>query len=70
MIFHHVKQMSSRGWAGDAVGFIGIEHETELLAGLDQRIDHLDGVLQVDVVVARAVGEQERSVQLVCRFCD
>src|SRR5580704_16719287 len=56
------------GGAGYAVGLVGIGHEAELFAGFDQRFDHLDAVLEMDVVVAGAVHEQQRSVQLVGDF--
>ena len=51
--------------AADAVRLVGIDHETELLARLDQRFDHLNGVLEMHVVVSSAVGQEKRAVQLV-----
>ena len=57
--------MHARVPAGDAMRFIGIDHQPELLARLDQRINHLNAVLEVHVVVARAMHQQQRSVQLV-----
>src|SRR5580700_1331176 len=57
VIVDHVKELVARIAPGNAVGFVGIDHQLELLARLDQRIDHLHAVLEVNVVVARAVGQ-------------
>ena len=46
-----------------AVEAVGINHEIEMPAGLLEGVDEDEGVLEVDVVVAGAVGEAEhRSV--------
>ena len=34
-----------------------VDHELKLLAGLLQSINKLDGVLEVDIIVARAVSQ-------------
>src|SRR5579863_3221649 len=46
VIVDHVKQVSARVRAGDAVRFIGINHQPELLSRFDQRVDHLHAVLK------------------------
>lgn len=58
VFFDHVEQMIAGLAAGDAVRFVGIDHQAELLAGVDQRVDHLNAVLEVNVVVAGAVRDQ------------
>src|SRR5437764_967975 len=50
----------------DAVARLGVEHELALLARLLQGVDELHGVRHMDVVVNRAVYEQELAVE-VCR---
>src|SRR5215472_12714515 len=51
-ILNHVKQMHPVGRPGDSVRLIGIGHEPELLARLDERLAHLDTILKVHVVIA------------------
>ena len=50
-----VEQVLARLGARDAVSFVGIDHQPELLACLDQRVNHLNAVLEVHVVVAGTV---------------
>ncbi len=64
VIVDHVEEMRARIRSGDAVGFIGIDHQPELDAGLDERVDHLHAVLKMHIVIARAMRHQERAVQL------
>src|SRR6267154_2825393 len=59
VILNHVKQMNPRLFAGNAVSLIGIDHQTKLLAGLDQRIDHLDAVLKMHIVIACSVHQHQ-----------
>jgi len=46
VFFNHVEEMLARLASGDAVGFIGIDHQPELFAGIDSAIDHLHSVLK------------------------
>jgi hypothetical protein len=55
VVFDQVEQVRLIGRSGDAVGFVGVDHEVELLAGFDQGFNHLDAVLEMDVVVTGAV---------------
>ena len=65
VIRNHREQMHPRIFSRDAVRLVGIDHQPELLPRLDQRINHLNAVLKVDIVVARAMYQQQRPVQLV-----
>ena len=56
MIFDHVKQVGAILRSFDAVSFVGICHEAKLLAGSNERVDHLNAILKVHVVVLGAVG--------------
>ena len=42
-----------------AVISAGIDHQLELLVGLLEGVDELEGVLHVDIVIGRAVGDAE-----------
>jgi hypothetical protein len=46
------------GIPGDPVNLARIEHQPELLLGIDEAIDHLNAVLHVDIVIARAMDKQ------------
>jgi hypothetical protein len=63
-----MEKVSAVFGATDAVGFGGIDHEPELFACLDQGFDHLDAVLEMHVVVAGSVGQEERALQLIGYF--
>ena len=43
--------------------FVGIDHQSKLLAGVDQSIRHLDRILEMHIVITSAMDEQERSMQ-------
>ena len=64
VVFDQVEQMRACGLSGDAVCLAGIQHQLELLAGVNESVDHLDGVLHVDVVVAGAVNFQQAAMQV------
>ena len=58
LIFNHREQMHPRILPGDAVRLVRIDHQPELFPCIDQRVDHLNAVLEVHIVVARAVHQQ------------
>src|SRR5215472_5251687 len=63
IILHHLKKVSTRRSPRDAVGLVRINHEPELLAGIDECVHHLDAVLKMDIIVIGSVHQQERSMQ-------
>src|SRR5450432_189278 len=65
MIADTVKQVRSCRLPGNAMRFAGVKLQIKLLARVDKRIHHLDGVLHVNVVVTGAVHFQEMAVELV-----
>src|SRR5260221_14436380 len=69
-IFHHVEQLGARSWSRDAVRLVWIDHEPELFARLDQRVGHLDRILQVYAVIASPMHQQQRSMQTAGRADD
>ena len=64
MIFNHVEEVIAGLAPGNAVGFVGINHQLELFAGINQRIHHLNAVLKMYVVVAGSVRDEQRTVQI------
>ena len=46
------------------VVLVGVDHHVVLLAAAVQGAGHLDGVLEVDVVVGRTVANQELAMQV------
>src|SRR5579863_6578295 len=63
MLINHVKQVSLVDRAADPVRFAGIHHKAELLARFNEAFDHLNAVLEMDIVVTGAVDQQQRSTQ-------
>lgn len=59
VVFDQVEQVDAVGAPGYAVGFAGIHHEAKLLACLDERVGHLDTVLEMHVVVTGAVRQEQ-----------
>src|ERR1700733_3391512 len=49
---HGAEQMRARRGPGDAMGLVGVHQQLVGLAGIDQGVDELLGVLPVHVVVA------------------
>jgi hypothetical protein len=68
MAFDQLEEVIAIVRAADAVRLVGINHETELLAGLDESFDHLNAVLEMHIVIARSVSQQERASQFVSYF--
>src|SRR5947207_10338224 len=65
LILNHVKQVHAGRRAPDAVGLVGINHESELFACLDEGVDHLHAILKMNIVITAAVDQEQRAVQLV-----
>ena len=61
---HELEQVAAGSFAlADAVGAVGVGHHRERLAQRDQAIDQGLAVLEVDVVVAGAVDQQQVALQ-------
>src|SRR5579863_1163464 len=63
-----MKELSAIIGAANAVRFVGIDHEAELLVCFDQAFDHLNAVLDVHVVVSGSVGQKQCAIELVSYF--
>src|SRR5215469_9445831 len=59
------KPVNARLWTRDAVRLVGVEHEIVLLPGVDQALDHLNGVLHMNIVVDGAVDFQQMAMQVI-----
>src|SRR5204862_7656929 len=68
MILNHMEQMIAISRTTDPVCLSWIGHKPKLLRGINQRLNHLNAVLKVDVIVACAVNEQQRSMQFSSRL--
>jgi hypothetical protein len=64
-IRHHAVQVPGGIAQVDAMVAIGIVHRLKLLVGLDERIDKIDCILKMDIVVARAMHQEQVPFQLV-----
>ena len=67
-IGHHLIHMFLLQRIRDAVALRRIEHQIELLSGLLQLVRELQGLLHVDVVVHRAVYQQNPAVEIFGGF--
>src|SRR5437660_10851397 len=63
-IERHLLQLAGGG-AGDAVSFLRVEHELELLTGQLQGVGHLQGVLKEDVVVFEVVEDEQLALEVL-----
>ena len=68
MILNHMEQMIAISRTADPVRLPWIRHKPKLLRGINQRLNHLNAVLKVDIVVACAVNQQQRSMQFSSRL--
>lgn len=59
VIRHQCVHVMGLSWVGDAVALGWVDHHVELFAEFLQFVDVLRGVLHVDVVVDKAVDEEE-----------
>lgn len=50
-VHHHVEEVQPCVASVDAMVAVGIDKEVKVFVGVHQRVDHLHGVLVVDIVV-------------------
>ena len=62
---HHAIQMMLSDRSGYCMLFVGIEKRLEILARSDKRVLQHNGILDMDIIVPRAMNEQELSLELV-----
>ena len=67
-IRHQLIQVQAGVAAVDAVVFVRIDAHLKLLIGLLKGGGHIEGVLEMHVVVARAVNKQVVALQTVCKI--
>ena len=61
---HEIEQQPLIVPAADAVAIVGVDHQFEILVRALESVHELQSILQMNVVVADAVEEEQASVQL------